>query len=50
MLGRIGLICILHENLKVKIMAEVKDLIGKTIEDIKKDDFEIVFTCSDGTK
>ena len=29
-------------------MAKIKDLIGKTITDIKNDNYEILFTCSDG--
>ena len=29
-------------------MAEIKDLVGKTITEIKNDEYEIVFTCDDG--
>ena len=29
-------------------MAEIKDLIGKTITNIENDNFEILFTCNDG--
>ena len=31
-------------------MAEIKDLVGKTITEIKNDEYEIVFTCDDGKK
>ena len=34
---------------KKKKMAEIKDLVGKTLTEIKKTDDEIFFICNDGT-
>lgn len=31
-------------------MAHIADLVGKTLTDITNDNYEIIFTCEDGTK
>ena len=37
------------DNVKIKIkMTSVKDLIGKTITEIRNDGYEVLFTCSNG--
>lgn len=37
------------ENKKQKTMAEIKDLVGKTLTEIKKTNDEIIFICNDNT-